>query len=398
MALTSPSVIFVLPDKMGGVLNMVSGILESRLPDAFSYGAVLTHNPLQGDGRFGGSLHADFQTTVEFRTPVDNIHAVLRRLRSAIPPGEGVLVANDLIELAFASAFDCGRTVVQILHGDHEYYYDLAARHEDVVDAFVVLGRAMERTLKARLPHRADDVYCLPFGIPEPPRRRAPSASGPLRLLYAGRLEDDQKGVLDLPLIDRHLADGGIDVRWTIVGSGPDERRLRDAWTAPRVTFTGARSRADVMAIAADHDVFVLPTRYEGLPVALLEAMSVGLAPVVSRVESGVLEVLAEGETRLMPAVGDTRAFADAIARLDADRPLLESIGDAARRYVTREYDIRTRTAAYQALFARYREVHRPRPERTRLPYGSRLDQPWLPNFAVRTVRGILRRAQGKPA
>ena len=101
--MSTPTVTFVLPDKVGGVLNIVDGLLRHRVADPFCYGAVLTHNPLSSDTRFGGTLPADWQRTVEFRSPVENFVSVLRRLRRAIPDGEGVLVANDLLELAMAS-------------------------------------------------------------------------------------------------------------------------------------------------------------------------------------------------------------------------------------------------------------------------------------------------------
>ena len=394
--LSSPSVVCIVPDKLGGMLNIVEGLFRFRRPDGFAYAAILTHNPLQADARFGGPFNADYQASFEFRTPVENLHAVLRRLRAAVPAGEGVLLANDLLELALASGFDCGRTVIQILHGDSDYYYDLAARHENVIDAFVVYGRTMERKLKAKIPHRADDVYFLPYGVIEPPKRRT-AVPGKLRLLFAGRFEHGQKGVFDLPLIDRALVERGVDVSWTMVGAGPDEQRLRDAWPGDRVTFLGPTTTAGVLELAARHDVFVLPTRYEGVPVALIEAMSVGLAPVVSRIESGVTEILTDGKTGLMPPVGDIGAFADAIQALDRDRALLESISDAAWRYVATSHNMRERTDAYQALFARYRELRRPRPLDVVVPYGSRLDRPWIPNVAVRTVRSMIRRAKGKP-
>jgi glycosyltransferase involved in cell wall biosynthesis len=377
-------------------MSLTAHLLEARRPDAFRHVAVLTHNSLSVDERFGETLNADAQTVVEYALPIENLHAVLHRLRRAIPRGDGVLVANDLLELALASAFDCHRAVIQNLHGDNDYYYDLAARHENVIDAFVAYGGTIERKLKARLPHRSADIYLLPYGLPAPPSRRTPRA-GPLRLLFAGRYEHGQKGVLDLPLIDRALVERGVDVSWTMIGAGPDETKLRDAWCSPRVTFLGRKTAADVVEIAASHDVFVLPTRYEGVPVALLEAMSVGLVPVVSNVESGVAETLSDGQTALLPPVGDIGAFADAIAALDRNRPLLESISGAAWRHVAVHHDARTRTAAYQALLARYRELRRPRPARVVLPYQTRLDRPWLPNIAVRTVRGLIRRAQGRP-
>jgi len=268
--------------------------------------------------------------------------------------------------------------------------------HDDVVDAFIVYGQTMERRLKKRLPHRSNDIHFLPYGIPEPRQRRT-AAPGKLRLLYAGRLEHRQKGILDLPLIDRALLERNIDVQWTVLGSGPDEGKLHDAWTSSRVRFLGPKTRFEVLDIACQHDVFVLPTRWEGVPVALLEAMSVGLVPVVSRVGSGVGEILTDGVTGLMPPVGDVAAFAEAVAALDADRVMLESIGTAAAAYVRTNHDVRQRTDAYQALFARYKEMKRPQPHRASLPYGSRLDRRWLPNSAVRVLRSVIRRAHGKP-
>jgi len=81
-----------------------------RRRDAFRHIALLTHNSLSTDERFGGALDAMLRRSSSTRLPLENIHAVLHRLRRAVPDGEGVLVANDLLDLALASAFDCGRT------------------------------------------------------------------------------------------------------------------------------------------------------------------------------------------------------------------------------------------------------------------------------------------------
>ena len=397
MAAVSEPVVFVVPDKLGGAMNIVANLLAHRVPDGFSYHAVLTCNHLSDDTRFDRPLAADSQRTVEYRLPLENLHAVMRRLRNALPPGGGVLVASDVLELATASAMDLERTVMLLLHGDHEYYYDLAARHEAVVDAFVCYGRTMYETLRARLPYRADSIVHLPYGIPLPARTRRPH-DGPLRLVFAGRIEHGQKGVLDLPAIDRALASRGVPVTWTIIGGGPDEGALRRAWGgAAQVAWAGVQPNAVVMEMAARHDVFVLPTRAEGFPVALVEAMAVGLVPVVSDLASGVREVIDPGVEGLTAPAGDIEAFAGAIASLHADRGRLERMSAAARQRAAAGHDIRTRVVEYQRLFARHRELRRPRQAGVTLPYGSRLDRPWLPNAAVKAVRTVVRRASGKP-
>lgn len=391
------SVVYVVPDKMGGMMNIVAHLLEYRAPDPFTYHAVLTHNWLSTDARFGQHLAADTQSRVEYRLPVENLHAVIRRLWRAMPPGDGVMVTNDLLELAMASALDVGRTVMMLLHGDHDYYYDLAARHEDVVDVFVCYGRAMRDRLRARLPHRADSVLHLPYGIPIPARVRS-AAPGPLRLLFAGRLEHGQKGVFDLPAIDASLAASGTPVVWTIVGDGPDRDRLHERWDSTRpVSWRGAKTNREVLEIAAAHDVFVLPTRAEGFPVALMEAMGAGLVSVVSDLESGVRELIDNGVHGLTPPIGDVRGFAEAIRTLHLDRARLEAMSRASRARVVQDYDVRVRVGAYQALFARHHELRRPRPADVHVPYGSRLDRPWMPNAAVTAVRTLVRRLQGRP-
>jgi glycosyltransferase involved in cell wall biosynthesis len=386
-----PSVVYVLPDKMGGMMTIVANLLAYRQPDHLKYHAVLTHNRLTRDSRFGRRLACDSQTSVEYTLPVENLHAVMRRLVHAIPAGPGVVVTADLLDLATLSVHDLGRAVVLMLHGDHDYYYELAVRHERVIHAYIAYSRRMHEQLLERLPHRTGDIYYLPYGIPVPPRVRS-AVPGPLRLIFAGRLEHGQKGILELPAIDARLRDRRVDVTWTIVGDGPDGGRLRAAWPeSSRVHYRGALTNEETVDCLAGHDVFVLPTRVEGLPVALLEAMGSGVVPVVSNIPSGVPEVVTAGVTGLLPEVGDIDGFADAIARLAADRAWLDRFSASGRRLVTGRFDIRDRVRDYQALFARYGELYRPLSPDAALQYGSRLDQPWIPNSLVRVVRSALR-------
>ena len=386
-----PSVVYVVPDKMGGMMNIIASLLAYRQRDSFTYHVVLTHNTLSTDVRFAQPLVCDSQTSVEYTLPVENLHAVMRRVARTIPSGPGVVVASDLLDLATLSVHDLGKAVVLILHGDHEYYYELATRHDRVIHAYVAYSRRMHAQLVERLPHRSADIYYIPYGIPLPQRVRS-AVPGPLRLIFAGRLEQGQKGVLELPAIDACLRDRSIDVTWTIVGDGPDGERLRSAWPeSSRVRYRGTLTNAETVGCLADHDVFVLPTRTEGLPVALLEAMGSGVVPVVSNIASGVPEVVDGGVTGLLPEVGDVEGFADAIARLSQDRALLERFSAAGRQLVTERFDVRDRVKDYQALYARYAELYRPLPPDAALQYGSRLDQPWMPNTLVRLVRSALR-------
>ena len=387
------SVVYVVPDKMGGMMNIVANLLAYRRPDDLAYHAVLTHNHLHTDTRFAAPLAADSQTTIEYTLPVENLHAVMRRVVRAVPAGGGVYVAGDLLDLAVASTHDFGKAVVYMLHGDTEYYYDLAVKHEPIVHAFIAYSRRMYDELVARLPHRRSTIFHLPYGIPLPAVARQ-AAPGALRVVYAGRFEQQQKGVFDLPEIDRALKARGIDVAWTVAGAGPDEAALKARWAFnPNVRWLGQLSTPELIAQYIAQDVFVLPTRHEGFPVALLEAMAAGVPPVVSDIASGIPEIVAVDNGVRVP-VGDVAAYANAIASLAANRDRLESLSAAARRDVAARFDIRDRAADYQELYARWRDLYQPMTPGRHLQYGSRLDNPWIPNPVVRLVRSAIRAAR----
>ncbi len=376
----------MLPDKLGGVFNFASSLLAHRGDDGFQYTAVLTSNVADGDQRAVETLPADRQLRVEYSSPPENLYSYLRRLRHAVGAAEGVLVCNDWLELAMISAYGTSRTVVNVTHADADYYYRLAQLHEPFIDCFVALTRQIEERLLELFPARHSSIFRLPFGVGIPQLRRQP-VLGPLRLLYVGRI-DRQKGVFDLSIIDKMLVDAGHRVKWTIQGSGPDEKELRATWqsTSP-IEWRSARPLAEVLPLYQQHDVLVLASRSEGLPVTLLEAGAAGVVPVVSDLSSGIPEVVDHGINGFRVKVGDIRGFADAIAKLDSDRSLLESMSHRIRDRVSRDFDATVRARDYQSLYSRYRELRIQHPRERHVHYGSRLDKRWIPNVLVKALR-----------
>jgi colanic acid/amylovoran biosynthesis glycosyltransferase len=180
--------------------------------------------------------------------------------------------------------------------------------------------------------------------------RDATAPERPLTVVSVGTLHE-VKGQTYLVDACRVLAKEGIDVVCTLVGDGPDravlERRIADAGLEGRVTITGARTRADVAELVLSADVLVAPSvptrrgKREGIPVALMEAMSGGVAVVASDI-SGIPELVGNEVTGLLVPPGDARALADALRRLHDDPPLRRRLGLAGRQKVLREFDIRT--------------------------------------------------------
>jgi glycosyltransferase involved in cell wall biosynthesis len=125
---------------------------------------------------------------------------------------------------------------------------------------------------------------------------------------------------------------GGGDAVLVLVGLGPLEGELRalarDLGIAERVVFAG--SRDDVFALLPALDVFALSSRFEGLPIALLEAMASGVAPVATRV-GGIPEVITDGRDGVLVDPGDPTGLAAALTRVLGDDDERARIAACAR-------------------------------------------------------------------
>ncbi|WP_114993593.1 glycosyltransferase [Synechococcus sp. UW179A] len=121
--------------------------------------------------------------------------------------------------------------------------------------------------------------------------------------------------------------------RLTLVGDGPEREALEDLvdqqHLRSEVRFEGFRS--DPLDFMQRASIFALPSRFEGMPNALLEAMAAGLPSVVSNASPGPLEMVRDGREGLVVGTDDDVAFAAALRRLMQDAELRQRCGDAAR-------------------------------------------------------------------
>jgi len=164
--------------------------------------------------------------------------------------------------------------------------------------------------------------------MPEPPEWSVRSSQ---EILAVGRL-DKQKG---FDLLLEAFARSGLaarGARLTLLGEGPErsalERQAQALGIAERVTMPGVvRDPETWMARAA---VFVLPSRYEGFPNALLEAMAMGCPVIATDCDSGPREIICHGENGWLVPVEDANALSAALRRLFEDEALRCRLGTEA--------------------------------------------------------------------
>ncbi|MBL9030403.1 MAG: glycosyltransferase family 4 protein [Phycisphaerae bacterium] len=258
-------------------------------------------------------------------------------------PGTVVLSPNLVAGCYAVAAGVSGEArVVGWAHSDNEYDARVLEHYAPMLGAAVAVSERLERRLSAG--PLAEVLSRVPYGVEVPAACPARGSGGPPRLLYGGRLEHRQKRVLALVRMSRLLTARGVGHTLTILGDGPARDEVaREIEGAPDCRLLGAVGPEGVRAALAAHDALVLASRYEGLSVAMLEAMAAGCVPIVTRTESGALEAIADRESGVVADVSPdadedeaARALAEAVAwwagRASAEREAMARRAHAVAR------------------------------------------------------------------
>jgi glycosyltransferase involved in cell wall biosynthesis len=179
------------------------------------------------------------------------------------------------------------------------------------------------------------------FGVPD----------GRPLLALVGRLHP-AKGHAELLAALAQLRQVGVSFHCLVVGAGELQAEIEAEIARRGLTdvVTLAGERRDVPRILAATDVLVLPSRWEGLPMILLEGMAMGRAVVATAV-GGIPDVVSDDNDGLLVAPGDVPALTQALRRVIADPGLRIRLGNSARETVRRLYDVTATAAAYEALY-----------------------------------------------
>lgn len=202
------------------------------------------------------------------------------------------------------------------------------------VDRHIAVSQSVAGSLRDQFRVKAQKITVVPNGVPIDERADGSGVtregSAPHVVLTTAQLRA-HKGHEYLLEAARQIP----NARFLFVGEGPERDRLesvaRSLGVHDRVEFLGFRP--DVRELLRGCDVFVLPSLDEGLPLSVLEAMTVGKPVVATRV-GGTSEAVVDGVTGIMVEPRDPAALADAVRVILADPKLAARMGAAARELV----------------------------------------------------------------
>jgi glycosyltransferase involved in cell wall biosynthesis len=194
-------------------------------------------------------------------------------------------------------------------------------------------------------------------GVELGPALTARTGDGAPRVLFAGVLTP-RKGVVDLLLASRLLAERGVPHELVLAGGTPDEgpdaeAEVRAAAEGSRARFLGAQPHEAMTGLYREADVFCLPSWWEAMPLSVLEAMASGL-PVVASMVGDIPRAVEDGVTGRLVPPRQPAALADALEPLLRDRASRRAMGLAGRQRAEREFDLAETVNEIDAL---YREI-----------------------------------------
>ena len=377
----------------GGVLSVIRNLLNYRQHEYIKNHVIYTINKDLYPEFDIPTLAGVASVQVFYFSPKWNFYYTCRRLSSFLPDNKAVIVAHDWLELAMVSNLGLKNPVVHILHGDFDYYYELAQKNKNVIDAFICISHVIFKKMNQTLEDNTDDIFYLNFPVPIVEAKK--NINSVVNLIYYVRdLNDERKQFKVILEIAKALAKDKQHYFFTVAGGGLSKEEFYKVWPesmVDRVSFLGSIINHKLLLLLPSQDIFLLPSLSEGLPVSLVESMKAGVVPLVTNWDGAVADLVINNISGFYLSIGDVEGYVKIIQRLANDKNELKMLSLNCSLKANLLFDPSENTRNIESVFIKTNEKVN-QIKKPKKVYGSRLDQKWIPNSFVFIIRNFLKR------
>lgn len=266
----------------------------------------------------------------------------------------------DHITAALSSLIPSHYGIIGMLQSDEDLYYETAYRLGRYWNRMVSVSKHIADTVAGLNPsftNLNETIFNSTIAQAEIPEPRTSPPVGPLSLLYAGRFENSQKNIdFFIPLV-RTLEAMRIPFSLTLAGatSAAESNNIRTALSGHinigSVVITPRLSSVELEGLYKQSDIFILPSRYEGFPLSLVEAMAYGCVPVCAAIESGIPELIHNQVNGFIFPQDSSADAANFIKHLHEQRTVLTTISQCAQETIRSHYTADKMAAAYAEMY-----------------------------------------------
>lgn len=249
---------------------------------------------------------------------------------------------------------------VASLHGLQPEYFSDLKYFGSMIDGVICTNKLTVALAEEKGDIAKERVFYAPYGVKTGKSQKKSRETEIYKILYVGRLDEDQKRVSDLVSIAFKLGNLVSGFRLTIVGTGPDRVALEQAFNntplVEKIKFAGPVTASEAYSHYDSADALLITSLWETGPLVAWEAMVRNLPVVTSRyIGSGLEGSLKDGENCLMFDVGDAEAAASCLIRLKYNHALKDQLviggHELVQQCYTREASIRAWHQALETIF-----------------------------------------------
>jgi glycosyltransferase involved in cell wall biosynthesis len=368
-------------------ISGVSSWLHRLLPELQAVGVEVEVHVLALGGRPGVNCAVFEKLGVPFRWRAwaEDTRKAVRHCLEMIRDGQpDVYVANSIPQSYYAAglARQQGLATVGVLHGDNAFYWGIVEQFVNGsasfrLSAVVAVSKFLADAVRDFSGKNLSVLRCIGYGAPVAEQVARP-AENIFRLVYVGRMQDEQKRISEVARALCEAARRNPAVEVWLVGDGSErpqvEQIIQASGVMPsRIKLLGRLEVSRIYAVLPECHAFVLLSDYEGLPISMLEAMSAGVVPICLDIRSGIREAITDGVNGLIVRDRDND-FQAAIQKLHHDPALWAKLSANARATVREKF---SEAACVSAWLELLRSLASRAPVRSiKLPLFFRLPPP----------------------
>lgn len=310
-----------------------------------------------------------------------------------------IVVANLVVPALYATQYlkPFNIPVIGVMHSSDKFYKGVIAKFihgktkNQLTTAVSVSGYI--NTI-CRSKNTQTQLLNIPCGTPEVKNSTSLDSQEILKVIYAGRLVKEAKQVLKLTkaFCDASKVNSNLD--FSIYGDGDKEQSIKalieDQKASKNVMLFKALPPSQIINKMQEHHVFTLMSDYEGMPIALMEAMACGLVPVCYVGEGGVDEIIEHGVNGFI-VKNRGEDYQEKLQLLVNDRSLWETMSKNARATIQQKYSSKIIHQKWYELLNQCKDVKQ---KPLRISLRIKLKGPLLyygdnrnPNFKDRSTR-----------
>ena len=275
------------------------------------------------------------------------------------------VVANLVVPALYATQYfkPFNIPVIGVMHSNDTFYHGVITKFihgksKNQLSIVVSVSEYISSICESQ--NTKTQLLNIPCGTPKVENSTSQESQEALKVIYAGRLAVQQKQILKLTKAFCDASKVNSNLEFSIYGDGDQEpsikKLIKDEKASKNVILFKALPPSQIIRKIQEHHVFTLMSDYEGMPLALMEAMACGLVPVCLQETSGINEIIEHGVNGFI-VKNRGEDYQEKLQLLVNDRSLWKTMSKNARATIQQKYSSKITHHKWYELLNQFKDV-----------------------------------------